>query len=235
MFYGDTDSILYIVVYFGLLIIYSPSIFYIYFSFILCKTAYKNNYKRGRIFLLLSIALPLMVWCAKRVHFEREKWAFETVIRAVPISPKPQDIPPTIVVIQNPGLGFIPECFPNVLISSADPVSDAKANLSYQVWDKRSKDAEKPQLPGRYLILKVGAQSLFWKQHYRSTDHAPYELSLVENTSQKLIALEYPFPKRPPFFPPLLTTSGLLTVSNDMNTDQINKKIMEFIHKQTGC
>ena len=85
-------------------------------------------------------------------------------------------------------------------------------------------------LPDEYLVLKVGRASGFWRQQEKyAAAGGPFELRIVDQRRDELVAVWYQALGSRPALVPVLTTSGWLSRADGATRFDLDDSIREFL------
>ena len=191
---------------------------------------------RGSLALLTLAAAPFLHWAYAHWSAARESAREAAEIAAVP-TVRPSRVPPVLVFESSSTTGMSAAwTVPGVeKVISKGAYTPSLMQFTRVDGGRRRQETALAALPGEYLLLKVGRASAFAKkgQVYGAMG-GPYELRLVSDARDDLIAVSYrAFNPRPGLLP-VLTTSGWYRGSNSATTDQIAASVEAFLGTALG-
>jgi uncharacterized membrane protein YhaH (DUF805 family) len=190
--------------------------------------------RRSRV----SIGL-LAVACVPFIHWGHAQWAAwvkrerEAAEMAAPAKVSLSSLPATIVYESAAGMGMHAVW----TVPGIDHVvSKGPYGARLMQFERPPAQGQPPfprdigTLPDEYLVLKVGRSSAFWREHEKyAAAGGPFELRIVDQRRDELVAVWYQSPGFRPSPVPVLTTSGWLARADGTMRIDLDESIREFL------
>ncbi len=227
--FGGPTSLIFMFVPLGL-----PN-FALYFALVLALYLLIRRPSWGAVALAVGVALVFGSWVYGHVMAAT---AHDADARDVATVPKAQLVArPRVALVAESGNGT----FRNLLLARGDidAVLYAERNGSFTEYrrapdgSRRWIEAKITALPASYFDLRVSEASRFRQDRTRYEMESPYELRLVDNGEDALVALWYQRAVRPPLALPVLSLNGWM-VQNVTTTTDIRDQQKQFLLDALG-